>query len=233
MRKYICSFFLLIISIFLCMTNVYAESTCDYNALASLNKSAGKVKVAYNLNSISDGVYSFDISIYNITDDIYVVLTNDFDTESIMVTKSMTTDGTYTFNTTNTTDIITYSFLIKDLKYGCTNDLRNLKLVKPMYNEYSKLDICQYEDVQDFYYCQEWLTSKITLSEFGVRQKIEEAMSINNVTTTVCLNCQANNNSTDLLNQIKTYLIIGLSIGIVIDLIIIIVLLRNIRRNRI
>ena len=71
---------------------------------------------------------------------------------------SMTTDGTYTFNIKDTSNIITYTFVVRSIKFGCTNDIRTLTLVKPKKNSFSDLDICKYEELEDYYYCQKWIT---------------------------------------------------------------------------
>lgn len=233
-NKYIKYIFSLL-SFFLFSTFVLAEedTTCNYNSRAYLNKLASNVKVSYDLKYEEDNSVSFDISIYNIVDDIYVSYrTNDeIDTK---VFASMATDGTYTFNVKDTSNIITYTFVVRSIKFGCTNDIRTLTLVKPKKNSFSDLDICKYEELEDYYYCQKWITRDLEGTNEDIEKRIKaKRESLKKSTTTRCIECekeQALEKAKDEYKKRKMILITILSSGILLDTSAIIFMIIRIRR---
>lgn len=223
--------------IFIPFVKVDAEDmTCNYASKALLNKVAGKVTASYEFKYDTNNNVSFNISIYNITEDIYVTVEKD-GIPLIDINYNMTKNGMFTFNDRNTDTIIKYDFIIKPAKYNCIHDLRKITVTKPKRNNLSDLLICKYEEVQDYSYCQEWLTESIGISEEVAIQKIiEERKRRQPTTTSRCISCEIdtkNKTNAARVHLIKTYIIIGLSIGIVLDIALIIFLIRRIRRNSI
>lgn len=233
-NKYMMCIFSLL-SFFLFSTFVLAEedTTCNYNSRAYLNKLASNVKVSYDLKYGDDNSVSFDISIYNIVDDIYVSYRSDEGTDT-KVFASMTTDGTYTFNVKDTNNIITYTFVVRSLKFGCINDIRTLTLVKPKKNSFSDLDICKYEELEDYYYCQKWITRDLEGTDEDIEKRIKaKRESLRKSTTTRCIECEkeeAQQKAKSEYEKRKIMLIAILSGGIALDTSAIIFMIIRIRR---
>lgn len=233
---------ILVLSMFTC-NNVFAvdynDTTCNYNSKAHLNKLAYNVTASYEFKKAEDGTISFDISLYNIVDDIYVMYSEkgSSDTSSVTVLPSMTNNGVYTFNVPNTTDIITYEITVRTLKFGCIDDIRKFTLIKPKRNSYYDLDICKYDEVVDYLYCREWVTQEFNLSDKEIKNSIERKRdSAQSNTTTKCISCEVetrNQAKKARVNLIREYIVIGLSIGIAIDIILIYFMISNIRRSEI
>lgn len=233
-NKYVMCIFSLL-SFFLFSTFVLAEedTTCNYNSRAYLNKLASNVKVSYDLKYGDDNSVSFDISIYNIVDDIYVSYRSDEGTDT-KVFANMTNDGTYTFNVKDTNNIITYTFVVRSLKFGCINDIRTLTLVKPKKNSFSDLDICKYEELEDYYYCQKWITRDLEGTDEDIEKRIKaKRESLRKSTTTRCIECEkeeAQQKAKSEYEKRKMILITILSGGIALDTIAIIFMIIRIRR---
>ena len=234
-KKIIVTTFLLLLSF--CMTlNVYAEDgTCTYKEKAELNKQAGSVEVSYDIEKNADGSSKFKISVYNITKDLYVTVTNDYDDTRLTIIPALTTNGSYTFEINDSTNIIKYSFVVSSFISGCSGDLKKINLVKPKRNKYHDYNECKFTDTEKYTYCEEWITKDITLSESQVLKKIEEQRSYNKkITTTKCANCSSNVRSNARLERIKMakrFIVFGLSLGVALDMIYIYLKISNIRRS--
>ena len=146
----------------------------------------------------------------------------------------MTSDGTYTFNVKDTDNIVTYTFIVRSMKFGCSHDIRTFTLTKPRKNPYSDMDICKYEELEDYFYCQKWVTQKIEGTESEIIAKIKaKRKGIKKSTTTRCIECEKEEKEKELKDTYmkrRIFLIGSLSAGILIDLIAIVVMIIRIRR---
>lgn len=243
MKKIIYEFFLLVIFLFIVIPNVLAEettttidTTCNYNSQAYLNRVASNVRASYAFHYDENNNVSFDITVYNITEDIYVVVNEKGGDKrnAREIFYAMTDNGSYTFNVADIDNVITYEITVRPTVFGCVNDIRKLNVTKPKHNKFSDEDICQYDEVLDYFYCQEWVTQDFSMSDSAVREKIiAERNNYRKTSQTRCISCEIEEEATtkrNAFNKLKLYAIIGLSLGIVIDIAIIIVLLRKIRR---
>ncbi|MCH5166599.1 MAG: hypothetical protein J1F35_01780 [Erysipelotrichales bacterium] len=237
MAKKLLIILFLLFSYFCITSNVYAEdNSCTYKEQANLNKLAGSVEVSYDIQKNTDGTYIFKISIYNLTSDLSVTVTNDYDaTFFLTIVSEMTNNGTYTFEVNDYTNIIKYSFVVRATTSPCTSDLKKLTLVKPKKNKYHDYNECKLADTEGYTYCTEWITKDITLSESEVLEKIQEQRSyVKRIKTTKCANCSTNVRMSARLEMImmyKRFIVIGLSIGIALDIIYIYLKVSNIRRS--
>lgn len=234
MKKIIIFLMLLIIPI-----KVYAaDNECTYNTRVELNKEAQKVTASYEfINDDLGNVTGFKISVYNLTNNLalaYSVGSKKSDSTISVPFSEISENGTYTFDSYNLNTVITYKFIIKANANNCFNNLRTITLVKPMKNSYADMAICgnQYLE-KDYYYCREWLTTPITLKYADVVKKINDEIARKApTTTTACLSCRLQDKKNSInsdFKKVKTYIIIGLSIGIVLDTI---VLILSIKRAR-
>lgn len=223
---------------FFCMTlNVYAEdASCTYKERANLNKLAGSVETSYDIVKKDDGSYTFKISVYNITSELSVNVTNDIDDDYfLIIVPEMTNNGTYTFEVNDSTNIITYNFVVRATTSPCTSDLKKMSLIKPKRNKYHDYNECKLADTEGYTYCAEWITKDITLSEAEVLKKIEEQRSyVKKIKTTQCESCINNvrlSARLGLIYMYRKFIVIGTSIGIALDIIYIYLKVSNIRRS--
>ena len=198
MKTSVKSMFLLAL-LFLIPNYVKAASSCSYSEQAELNEIVSHVNANYEIvevykgtsldvdNPNEDGTFprvdkyskEFKISIFNITDDIYVKVSNSDDGEIKTFRYSDTQDGIAVFQTSKKYELVTYKVEVYSNKYSCAGEkFREFTFMTPMYNYYSKEKPC--EGNSDFYYCQEFITSEtITTSEFLTKIKEYEEQKKN------------------------------------------------------
>lgn len=237
MKKHLLLIILLTIFFSTTIGEVFAideDKTCNYNSKAYLNKLAGKVEAAVNFKYEEDGSVSFDISLYNIRDEVYVVIEDSMTKESFNVFPSTSTNGTYTFNVKDTSSIIKYTITVRTLSFGCNHDIRKFYVTKPKKNVIHDLEVCKKEEVADYFYCQEWITDDFSLSYSAIEDKINKKLKeAQKTTTTRCISCEINKEQTAekvKKDKIKRYIIMALIIAIIIDFIFIMWTLIRIRR---
>lgn len=172
---------------------VNAASSCSYEEQAEINNIVANVKADYEVVDIYDGkvydvdnpdaetleeqevdhyIKGFEITILNITNDIYVKIKNNRNNEEKTFKYADTKDGTVTFQTTKKNELITYTVEVYSNKYSCLGEkFRELSFTTPMYNRHSQDAKCRSNS--EFYYCQDFINSEnISLSEFN--KKITE-----------------------------------------------------------
>ena len=238
MRKKLLVVTFLLVSIFCLNLSVYAEdaeNTCTYKDKANLNKLAGSVEIVYDVQQKEDGTYKFIMKVYNITSELYINVTNDYDKDFYLtIVSSETTNGTYSFEIDDDSNVIKYTFVIKSTNFACTGSLKTINVIKPKKNKYHDYNECKFTDTENYTYCQEWITREITLSESEVLNKIAEQRSYNKkITSTTCANCSSDvrlKSRLELIKMYKRFIVIGLSIGIALIIIYIYLKISNIRR---
>lgn len=171
--------FLLVMMVFI-PGYVKAESSCNYSEQAELNKIVADVKATYepvstyvgkgldvdkadeegNIPEIDVYARVFHISLLNVTDDVYVKVTNNYDDTVLTLRKSdAKEDGIVTFQAVGMDSLITYTFEVYANKYACLGELfRKFYLTTPIYNRLSETLSCK--DYPNYYYCQEYLNSE-------------------------------------------------------------------------
>ena len=207
------------------------DSTCTLSVKNGLSSEAVKVEASYNISY--EGETHFEISIYNITPNIFVSFKHVNGTPETIIYAN-TNNGTYTFNEYNMDSIFKYTFEIyPDSKTGCSSRLLYKNLTKPKKNKYSNMTECSYEKMKNFTYCKEWISYDFLIDEDMIVQSIKNEAGKTSTTKKI------NGTTTDedlmtfkefyLLS--RKYLIIGLSIGIVIDLYCLYLSFRKVREN--
>ncbi|MDE6292150.1 MAG: hypothetical protein K2L98_00555, partial [Bacilli bacterium] len=120
---------------------------------------------------------------------------------------------------------------------GCTHDIFAITQLKPRKNKFYSMAECKYEEVMDYLYCQEWVETEFAIADSEVLKKIENQRSAKKKTiSTRCLECEVsvrNDAKRNKYKLIKTYIIIGLVIGIIVDIATIVVLVIRVRRSEI
>ena len=174
MRKKIISF---VLACFVCIFfyNVEAE-TCSKDVSRDLTKEAYYVKTTYEVvdKSIYKEIvvgedkttfkipkYEFNISIYNITKNLYVVVENDVNDTVLTIRHTDTQEGVYNFVDKDFGRIYKYALTVYSDDSECSNKkLKTIKLVRPMYNAYSEYSFCKNSSN---YYCQKFTTTALNL----------------------------------------------------------------------
>ena len=171
------------------------NSKCSKNELKSLSEIAQSIEFESEKVEIKIGT-SFDIdvpgapevdsfgTVYNLTlknmtDDLYVVITNDFDETETILNKETIKENKYVYQTKFTEKIITYTLELRSNKYDCINEvIRKFTFITPIYNAYSDLLICN--EVPEYKFCQEFITEDIpTYQEFF--NELEKYKKENNI----------------------------------------------------
>ena len=242
---------MIIILMIVCIPIVHAESTCTYKEKAEAKKMAQNVTAAYEIKQREDGTYYINIIIYNLTDDLYVSYnwstgkgkyeTSSKNTITIFNFDTSMQDGKYTGIYTiedNDINLIKkYVISVKSTKIGCADTLKTITLTKPRWNPISQIDECKYYDAKDNMYCKEWTSQDFKLTLEGAAIQLRKQRELNRVITpTECYSCEKDeqyNTWMERFNKIRKYAIIGLSIGIVVDLVVIVVLIIKIKEDSI
>jgi len=132
---------LLLIMFFVFSKNVNAS--CDYSQMARLKKIASNVNISYDY-IITDNKPSFNITISNLTDDVYF---HDLSRNKKYYKKEFTLSG---FK-----DGTTYKFYIKSNVKECKDTILLTKFVDlPQYNIYYGDLVCK--GIEDYDLCQRW-----------------------------------------------------------------------------
>lgn len=190
MKTSVKSLFLLAF-LFLIPNFVTAASSCSYSEQAELNEIVSHVNADYEVVDVYNGkvydldhpdengyikevdyyIKAFNIRILNLTEDIYVKVSNNINDDVRTFRYSDTQDGVIVFQTTEVENLVTYTIEVYSNKYACAGEMfRKFNLTTPLYNNYSERPQC--EDSKDFYYCQEFISSEnITYTEFVEKVK--------------------------------------------------------------
>ncbi len=178
---------ILVFALIITPIDTRAASTCSYKEQAELNEIANNVKANYEIVDIYDGmtlnfengtgiaeeiesyIKGFKISILNITDDIYVTVKNDYNSEVQTFYKKDTRDGIASFESKITDVLVNYQIEVHSNKYTCIGEVYSKTQLKtPIFNPYSDLEICK--NNSSFYYCQQFIPSEnISSNEFYER----------------------------------------------------------------
>jgi len=190
MIKHIKYFLLIMTTLTFGFTICEARSSCPQSVIKDVSKAATYVKANYEvfdnstIKTLTDGKdsteykipnYNFEISIYNITPELYVTIKNNVTNETIKVTHDMTTDGIYTFSNDDFGRIYNYTFQVSSAHEECYNKkLRTLRLTLPRYNAYSEFNYCKNSSS---YYCQRFVGT-----ELGIKntEDFYKKISVNN-----------------------------------------------------
>lgn len=158
------------------------NSKCNSKELDELFKRARKVELETKMIKVfhETGVDTSDpemgpvdiyvevleVTLNNVTDDIYIKVTNDANKNEQILKKKDFKDGKVKFNTEYTTKVITYTIEVHANKYDCVDEVvRKFTVQTPIFNRYSDMYVCN--DYPDFYYCQEYINHDfISLSQF-------------------------------------------------------------------
>lgn len=165
-------------SLFL-LTNVNA-ATCGYEEKAKLNNEITNVKANYEIKervmnkdeyTVPDAIAGTEyedsyvatteyiqVNILNLTENMYVEVTNDYDNERKVYQYSDTTNGNISFDWHQIGDLVTYTIKVyASSTTSCSGTiLKTITQKLPRYNEYSDYNVC--DGFSKYYLCQRFVT---------------------------------------------------------------------------
>ena len=138
---------------------------CSYSEQAELNRKAGNVKINYEVitekeefDDMTVDIEKFKITILNVTEELYVAVSNDRGLAEKVYYSSDAKDGEISFVWEDTSEIA--NFTVDVYASGQTNcgskKLTTIHKKTPRYNEYYDREICN--DNENFYLCQKYVT---------------------------------------------------------------------------
>ncbi len=166
-------FFTALLVLFSCVMVVNADETCSYQEELELREKASNIRASYEVSEevvpeVSDyDIFVINVSLTNITDDFYVVATNDFNDDSRVLTK--TESGISSFEWLNTGVVTNHVFQVKaSTKTNCSGiTLKTFTMKTPRYNEYYWECANEFPDYE---LCQQFVMyDKIERNEFKKR----------------------------------------------------------------
>lgn len=178
-----------------------SSGTCSTSEVSEINKLFSKVRASYEIKEekvkvdsylvgeepIGNGeqAYSsleyFKINITNITEKLYVIVTDDYNNESKIY--NSTEDGIVSFDWRNIDKVVNFKItVLTSNKTSCPNEKVGSTIVvrTPRYNSYSNEAVCgQYPD---FDLCQRYVTfNDISIEEYNKRLEEYEETKYGNI----------------------------------------------------
>ena len=197
---------------------------CNNEDSKKVKDAAQKIEVSYTIKNMLVGTsididepdmpeveeydYGFEIAIKNITEDVYVVVKNDYSDDVFTYHYADTENGVKTFESIATEEAINFTFEVKSENANCKDeDYRKISLTTPIYNYYHRYQFCS--DNPKNKVCKMFVDKQITAKEFAteVDAKKNDSLKVNENKTNVV---------TTLVKDNKYLFIIG---GIVIVII--------------
>lgn len=161
------------------MTVPVSAATCSYDEQAKLNSEVANIKTNYEVKQrvldkseydVPDEILGTEledsyvltadymqINILNLTENVYVEVTNNQNDDIKTFHYEDATNGNISFDQMDVNDLVTYTFKIySSSKTGCADTLlKTLYLSLPRYNSFSEYTMCQ--DVPDYYLCKKYV----------------------------------------------------------------------------
>ena len=191
--------------------NVYADK-CDSKTKSDLLKEANLIKVDYDENEkteeVDDGYNKYtavdrtlDISLYNLTNNFSLEISNDVNDDVIYAESNVFKEGKYTFNE-DAYNIIKYKIKVYS-NTSCDRYLiKTINYTKPMYNPNYNYAICV--DNSNVPYCQKYIVNKKYIFDAG--KGLDEAIDNYNKNGGIISDDE---NKESFLKKYYIYIIIG------------------------
>lgn len=186
-------------SLFL-LGNVNA-ATCGYEEKAKLNSEIVNVKANYEIKerildkseySVPDALIGTEyedsyvatteyiqVNILNLTENMYVEVTNDYNDDRTVYQYKDAKDGNISFDWHEINDLITYTIKVyASSETECDGTLlKTISQKLPRFNEYSDYSICN--NFSEYYLCQRYVTyEKVDFNSFAKRMNEETEKKI-------------------------------------------------------
>lgn len=175
-----------------------SRTKCNNEESKKVREAAQGVEISYTIKKMFVGTsiavdeegmpevdeydYGFEIAIKNITENIYVVVKNDYSNDVFTYHYADTENGVKTFESIATNEAVNFIFEVKSENENCKDeDYRKISLTTPIYNFYYRYQFCS--DNPKNKVCKMFVNEKISAREFATEvnaKKNEEQKSDNN-----------------------------------------------------
>ena len=168
---------------------VNADARCDHRERAALNAAARSVRTEFEVvykTEKSKG-YAPDtmdlmeveitravlrISVYNISNEIYVTQYNRDTKKHKFIYNSDTKNGVYSFYAKDLDELVTYEYVVFSNHPNCGGErLRTYTFVQPRANPFSMLGICQGVDIPE---CEPFITRNVNYNDLDLNKVVHE-----------------------------------------------------------
>ena len=197
---------------------------CTSDEISKINKEAENIKINYEIieektKYKSEGEDEFNpsgfetevvkdkirITVYNITKNMFLLQSNDINSDRKTINYSDTTNGNYSFDVDDLYNLINYKFVVYS-NLDCTlTEIKSINFVKPMRNSYYDYQVCQ--EHQNVPVCQKYVSSDVNVSESALYDYVTNYKSGNtapNITSKV-----APRDNENFFEANKLYILIG------------------------
>ena len=209
----------LFILFFTFFTTVHAAECSTQEKLKYVNE-AVKVTASYEFLKDETGRNYFLITVYNLTPNV-MVFYKDVNNEQFAFT-SINGEISRSFTDYDIDNNFTYKFNVS--VYGessCLSSVTSFTLVKPKRNYfYDNIPECKFEKMKDYYYCKEWINSDFRVDSDTIIKNIKN--EFNKTTTLISEDTETSDNLVTFLQlyiKYRIYILIGLGIGILVDIV--------------
>lgn len=111
--------------------------------------------------------YGFEIAIKNITEDVYVVVKNDYSDDVFTYHYKDTDNGVKTFESIATDEFVNFTFEVKSESDKCKDEnYRKISLETPKYNIYSSYQFCA--DNPNNKVCKMFVTEDVSAKDYAI-----------------------------------------------------------------
>lgn len=209
-----------IVVFFLAVINVNAASKCSYEEQRNIEQKAANVKVNYEIINVEKDdpmeegykiIYNYiKVSIYNVTEDLYVIVKNDKDNNEKMYSYTDAKDGIVTFDWEYLKDITNFTIQVYSSdKTNCSGEsYKTFYLATPRFNEFSNIQICN--DLSEFYLCQKYVTFDGISQEYFLEQLSSYQTGKINEQGEETVEPSLSDKIFEFINQYKWYIVGGL-----------------------
>lgn len=178
---------LLVVAVFFGINPVNAASKCDYNEQVELNNAAANIKATYEeakgkvdpsliigaAGGNDEAIYYYlKVQIYNLTEDVYLRITNDVNNEVKYLHYKDSQSGVIEFDWKDLDKVVNFTITVySSTNTNCPNEeYRKINLTLPRYNKYSDRVNCI--NNESFYLCQKYITSTEEIDEATFDEKL-------------------------------------------------------------
>lgn len=223
---------------------VNAASLCSVEDQAKLNKIAGSVKAVYEeaKEELDPSTYIttpetgegpfykeyFKIIFTNITEEVYVKITNDYNDEVKFIRYQDTDDGMYTFDWNDLDAVVKFTYEVYSSdKTACQNEKYFTNyLVTPKLNEFYNYLIC--DGIKDYLACQKYIPINMGYNEqYNKIVEYKEAKKEKEIEE----NKKWYEKIGDFVKKHKTAVIVGGSIIVIAGVAIVVVIIKRKRED--
>ena len=172
--------FLVLVSFCTCLS---VNAACDYETQLQISREAANVTANYEIGTYKTGEYEqseipnedgsenyyeveeteIKVNIYNITENLYVEVLNKNTKEVKTYYYKDTNEGSIQWKNQDFGTIVEYEIKVYSNHSDCSGEeLNKLSLVLPKYNSHHYMPYCIGLDT---YYCKEWITQEINMTQ--------------------------------------------------------------------